>query len=420
MKYFSNHNLLLAILFGAIGFTPMVAEEARAGSPKRGWAGSDVNEINAANASWSYNWWHTKPSWTPNSNAEWIPLIKFINGNTQNNLNTIAGYSDVDTLLVLNEPERPDQTNATVAEAIGMWPMVEATLPNHKLVSPAVSDTADGRDWLTDFMSQANAQNLRVDAVAFHWYGASTPNNPAGAATTFLNRVQFYHDTFNLPVWITEFAIHDWGSNYSDEAIKQANAEFLDIVLPELESRSYVERYAFYDQFPAPNEDANIFTQNPITPTVVGDAYIGTLYSGDTFDLAGFSQGTDVFYVRGGQITNADVAVPTAMRAIDAIDGASSLSGSGDWGLAGSGAMVTIRAAATLRKTGANTVTFANAPIVNNGHLEVADGTLSIQNGQLSGTGSVHVGSGATLQLRASGGRDPYAFPALRSTSKAS
>ncbi len=246
-------------------------------------------------------------------------------------------------------------------------------------------------------------RNLRVDAVAFHWYGASTPNNPAGAASTFLNRVEAYHNAYGLPVWITEFAIHDWGNNYTDDAIRQANADFLEIVLPELESREYVERYAFYDQF----TDSNTFTHNPLTPTVIGDVTVGTLYPGDAFDLDGVSQGTDVFYVRGGQITNTGPSVPVAMRAIDAIDGVSSIAGVGDWGIS-TNAEVRVRSNATLRKSGTNTITFANADVQNDGVIDIASGTLQLNGGQLSGSGTVRVGSDATLGLLGPGGRENF------------
>lgn len=37
---------------------------------------------------------------------------------------------------------------------------------------------------MADFMNQATTQGLQVDAVAFHWYGVSNPNDPTGGIAT--------------------------------------------------------------------------------------------------------------------------------------------------------------------------------------------------------------------------------------------
>src|SRR5258708_10686187 len=111
----------------------------------------------------------------------------------------------------------------SVAQAISSW----STICNNfagtstKLISPGVADTVDsgntigGRTWLSNFMTELNARktdpqnpnynpNLRVDAIAFHWYGANSPSNPSGAASSFLGSVDLYHNTYGLPVYINE------------------------------------------------------------------------------------------------------------------------------------------------------------------------------------------------------------------------
>ena len=104
-----------------------------------------------------------------------------------------------------NEPERSDQANMTVAQAISSWNTISNSFTgtSTNLVSPAVADTGGatgGQAWLASFMSQATAANLKVDAVAFHWYGVSTPDNPSGAASSFLSRVDSYHNSYGKPV----------------------------------------------------------------------------------------------------------------------------------------------------------------------------------------------------------------------------
>src|SRR5205085_5209182 len=152
-----------------------------------------------------------------------------------------------------------------------------------KLVSPAVSDTTAGRAWLSDFMNQATTNGLQVDAVAFHWYGDSTPD-AAKAIGDFEGSVNSYWNTYQKPVFITEFAIHDWGGVYTDQQIIDANQTFLNSVIPWMESNSHVAGYAWYNWF----SDAHLFTASGsnLNPTPMGYTYVGAIASGTT-DIGG-------------------------------------------------------------------------------------------------------------------------------------
>src|SRR5439155_6393268 len=191
----------------------------------------------------------------------------FWNAPSQSTINAVKA-GNPKYVLGFNEPERSDQANMSVSAAISSWTQISSafTGTSTKLVSPAFSDTSAGQAWIADFMSQANANNLKVDAVAFHWYAVSTPDNPSGAAASFLGRVDSLHNQFGLPVFITEFAIHDWGGNYTDAQIIAANQTFLNIVIPGLESRSYVAGYSWYPYF----SDAGLWSGNPASPTPMG------------------------------------------------------------------------------------------------------------------------------------------------------
>lgn len=388
--------------------TLATASVSAAGSPKLGWAGGESGDHNASNSSWYYRWWHTIPDSAAGSLAEFVPLIKYPN-NIQTKVNGVAALDNVDTLLVLNEPERETQSNTTVAEALNIWPTIQSTLPNHRLVGPGIGDDPGGRAWLASFMTEVDTLNgnanpnddIRLDAMAFHWYGASSPN-PVGAANNFLSRVDWYHQEYNRPVWITEFAMHDWeGDNLTQDMI-QANADFLEIVIPELESRSYVERYSYYNWF----DDAMVFESPDRAPTVIGDQYVGTVLAGESRDLAGQSIGTDIGYLRGGELTNNGASIPEAMRAIDALEGVNVISGTSDWSLSDRRDNYTrVRAGATLRKTGANTIELTGA-LELDGNLEVAEGTLLLAGRAPIGGGSIRVQEGATLAIES--GRDVF------------
>jgi hypothetical protein len=369
-------------------------------SPKRGFAdvGANYANLQAVNAGWYYGWRPDKPSGVGNFDADFVPMIWGGHQANQFEINRILGYGDVEYVLGFNEPERPDQADMTVGEAIAGWRILSDgfTGTSVKLISPGVADTGGpdgGQAWLANFMSQATAEGLKVDGVAFHWYGASTPNDPIGAANGFISRVDSYYNSYGLPVWITEFGIIDWGGNYNDEEMRAANAIFLDNVIPRLESRSYVEGYAFYNW----TGDTTLIEGSPLTPTNVGANYVGAIQGGEVYDFAGVELGEHVAYLAGGELTYTGGPAGT-LRYVNALSNVSHLSGTADWGLS-VGNWVRVQPAATLRKSGANRVTFGEAVVTNNGLIDVAEGELVINGQRLNGAGTVRVSQGGALHL---------------------
>jgi hypothetical protein len=77
-------------------------------------------------------------------------------------------------LLGYNEPERGDQGNTSVAKALEAWPLLEASgLP---LVSPGVAYDNAGKRWMDEFMTEAHRRGYKMDYIAIHWYGNTSPN----------------------------------------------------------------------------------------------------------------------------------------------------------------------------------------------------------------------------------------------------
>jgi autotransporter-associated beta strand protein len=359
-------------------------------SAKRGFAdtGANYNNLQATGAGWYYTW-GTGVGNPGNFDANHYPMFWSVpsQGTIDNVKNRNPQY-----VLGFNEPERPDQANLTVAQAISSWTTISNSFAGSsaKLVSPAVSDTGAGQQWLASFMNQAAANNLRVDAVAFHWYGVSTPNDPAGAANSFLSRVDSYYNSYNKPVFITEFAIHDWGGAYTDAEIIEANRQFLNIVVPALESRSYVAGYAWYHWF----GDSPLYSGNPSKPTEMGYKYVGAVETGQVANIAGQNLGEHVAYLAGGELTMTSGTAGT-VKFINALEKTSTISGGIDWGLTRSN-WVRIQPEATLRKAGTNEITLAGA-LTFQGQLEVTQGTLIIAS-SATGGGSARV-KGGTLAL---------------------
>ncbi len=363
-------------------------------STKRGFAdtGANYTNLQATNAAWYYTW-GTGTGSPGTFDANNYPMIW---GGTPSaaTLNTIVARNP-SYVFGFNEPERTDQANMTVAQAINSWtPMSNAfTGTSIKLVSPSVADTGGatgGQQWLSSFMSQASSAGLKVDAVAFHWYGVSTPTDPAGAASSFLSRVDSYHNSYGKPVFITEFAIHDWGGAYTDAEIAEANRQFLNIVVPGLENRSYVAGYAWYHWF----SDAHLYDGNN-NPTPLAYSYVGAVAPAATANISGQNFGEHVAPLTGGTLTMTSSAA--TLKYINALAGESAISGTIDWSLAGTSNWVKIQPGARLAKAGANSITINNGTVTNNGILEVSQGTLRLGS-NVFGTGSVRV-KGGTLAL---------------------
>jgi hypothetical protein len=201
---------------------------------KKGIAG---NIESGLNVDWLYNWnldrnspldWEYIPirqtRWWPGLDQDWKAR-----GSTH-----LLGY---------NEPDRPDQANMTVSDAISAWP--DVLWPGLRLGAPAVSD--GGLGWLYDFMGQANAAGLRVDFVPVHYYRCyGTVGDPEGTANQFYNFLKGIYDTVRRPVWITEWNNGANWTSCADPTFSQQEAA-VSAMIDMLENTPFVERYALYN-----------------------------------------------------------------------------------------------------------------------------------------------------------------------------
>jgi hypothetical protein len=199
--------------------------------PYKGVANSPANQLAALGASWCYNWGTTAKA-TECADPLFVPMV-WGKSDVAGAIRTItsAGYK---TVLGFNEPNKADQANMTVDEAIALWPTLTSN-PAIRVGAPAVSD--DGRAWLVSFMNQVKAKGLRVDFIAMHWYGwnagSCTPAQLEGAVT--------WASQWGLPVWVTEFGC--MGSSNPDA---QTVLTFFPNAIAVLKKHSLVERYAWF------------------------------------------------------------------------------------------------------------------------------------------------------------------------------
>lgn len=202
---------------------------------KKGVAGNIEGPLNVQ---WKYNWSISQDStpwleYVPIRQARFWPDLASQNWQTHG-ANHLLGY---------NEPDRPDQANLTVTDAISSWPDLLAT--GLRAGAPAVSD--GGRNsWLYPFITQADAAGLRVDFVPVHYYWCFNPADPAGAANQMYGFLKATYDAVKRPLWITEW---NNGANWTGcgaPTFAQQQAA-VSAMVNMLESTPFVERYAFYN-----------------------------------------------------------------------------------------------------------------------------------------------------------------------------
>lgn len=200
------------------------------------------------NPYWNYNWGPIRIDEQPND-IEFIPMIWGDGKNTHESWDHITQSIEehilpyivngtTTHLLGFNEPDRVEQANMTVQQAIKLWPLLESY--NVSLVSP--SGAAPLGDWMKEFMYLAKQLCYRIDYIGVHWYGGISFNG-------FVNDMtKIYNEYGNIPLMITEFASADWtarDTNFSRHN-KTEVLEFMKQVLPWLEEQDWISGYAWF------------------------------------------------------------------------------------------------------------------------------------------------------------------------------
>lgn len=208
---------------------------------KKGWAGWSESEYTPLNVTWRYDW---NAGGSTTTDLEYVPIRQNAGW---------PGWGDINNkqyvthLLGFNEPNRPDQSNMTVEDALAIWP--EFMKSGLRLGSPAPSDPFGGNGaWLYEFLDSCKARNYRVDFVAIHAYWAKSPQQ-------WYNDLKWVYEKTGLPIWITEW---NNGANWTtewwptaDRSLSPENAakQLNDIkgILNVLDTASFVERYSIYN-----------------------------------------------------------------------------------------------------------------------------------------------------------------------------
>jgi hypothetical protein len=255
-------------------------------SAKRGLA---YNLTNAADldtlksgVSWWYNWYFRTDApddYYADYQMEFIPMLW--GGNSAGDFvlvkDFIRAHSEIQYLLVLNEPNLTDQANQTPVQAAINWPQYEQLIDDLAaeertvyLVGPAMNwgtmtDYWDPVVWLDAFYAAYKARNEdrdpRIDYLAFHWYDYGLASQ--------LDRLKKY----GKKIWITEMA--NWNAQINSYT-KQAEQMTQMVAL--CEGRDDVFRYAWFIGRGAENHYSNLFNAGPGDLNDLGKLYINLPY----------------------------------------------------------------------------------------------------------------------------------------------
>ena len=198
-------------------------------------------KLETLRADWFYTWGSKMPESIP-PGMEYVPMIWGRWSSNDQTMQRLASEKHK-TLLGFNEPDQKEQANMTVEQALEIWPRLMKS--GMRLGSP--SGVHPDGEWMEAFMEEVKRRGYRVDFIAVHSYYGKTPKH-------FLKRMEKIHKLYKRPLWITEFAVADWAARtdnpnqYSPDDVFR----FMETVLPALEKRDYVERYAWFSA-PKPN-----------------------------------------------------------------------------------------------------------------------------------------------------------------------
>ncbi len=220
-------------------------------SSKKGVAGDPG--ISQLNVQWWYNWNLNQNS---TRDLEYVPIRQ---NRWWPSLSQDWRSRGSVHLLGYNEPDKSDQANMTVEDAIASWPDLLAT--GLRVGSPAPTD--GGRSsWLYPFITQADAAGLRVDFVALHYYWCYNPADPQGAANQFYNFLKSTYDNVRRPLWVTEWNNGANWTSCADPTFEQ-QAACISAMIDMLDNTPFVERYAIYSWV---EECRQVTTNGVLTP----------------------------------------------------------------------------------------------------------------------------------------------------------
>lgn len=200
---------------------------------------------------WMTNW-EAVIDGTPLPGLEYVPLLhsnlEWCTAGWATNVANAQKNYDVKSVLSFNEPDQCGGGGSCMSvmdAVIAHKKFIQPLAGTLKIGSPAVTNgvgEAKGISWLKSFMTACS--DCKIDFVVAHYYAWDKPED-------FKAYLIKFHQTFNKPVWVTEFAVNEGNA-----------PAFLREVLPWMDQQSWIERYAWHMAAPNMGPDGIQFLLN--------------------------------------------------------------------------------------------------------------------------------------------------------------
>ncbi|MBE5958821.1 MAG: hypothetical protein E7254_08200 [Lachnospiraceae bacterium] len=208
---------------------------------KKGIGWGSLYRTDDMNLSWYYQW-SMEESVGTSEDLQFVPMVwgnwgsEWLNNHENEKYKTVLGF---------NEPDFNEQSALSVDEALAAWK--DFSNSGLRVGSPCTAIGAYwSKDWFWKFMDGIDADNsLKVDFITIHCYMDDAN------VDSFLALIDNTWEKWHKPIWITEFGVAKWGegndiwNNYTPGA-NDTVYNFMKRVIPELDRRPYVERYAWF------------------------------------------------------------------------------------------------------------------------------------------------------------------------------
>lgn len=315
---------------------------------------TDLSAISST-IGWWYNWGTTPNSGIPSGyystyNMVFIPMLwhSSPSATDTNAVETfILAHSEVQYLLVMNEPNLVDQCDKSPVQAAAAWPEYEAVisdLAGHgrtiylvgpamnwgNFTDPTLTNYNNPINYLDAFFSAYQATNGRaakVDYLAFHWYDYGLEG--------LLNQL----DKYGKQIWVTEMA--NWNAIVTNEALQAAQMSNMVILC---ESRSDVFRYAWFTG----RQSSDPHFTSLFTSTSGQLSALGQVYTNLPFAVAGSSSSSVI-----SSSSSSSSSVVSSSSSSVAVSSSSSAAASSS--SAGGAGLLTIAAAVSQSTNSSNT-----------------------------------------------------------------
>jgi len=168
-----------------------------------------------------------------------------------------------------NEPNQKGQSDMSPSSGAELWNKYLKPLRSkgYTLVSPAVTSAPNGKKWMQDFFDQIGGTG-GVDIVAIHWYDVG--------AEKFIAYVEDFYNTFQKPIWVTEFACQNF--NGGAQCSMDEVWTFMGTVTKWMDKTSFVLAYFAFGvmhDMQGVNNDNQLMAASG-KPTDLGYMYIGS------------------------------------------------------------------------------------------------------------------------------------------------